>query len=557
MVDDTIIFVNQDNEDSGEGTYENPYASLDSVPGDARYLDGSWIYIFSSDDVADTYADAHLTLLDDMVLWGQGYEHPVYGLGGGVMPILDGGYSGGDFENYADESVIILADNNEVMGLTIQNGVEGIYGSIILGTNIHDNLIRWNPSPEQPVDASGIHISNLFAADDINGMTLDFLISDNRIIDNGSVGIYLVNEVDGAVTDVTLNNTLSGNTLYGNFNSSSDNNANANVYVSNYVHGGDVTNLMINNTFSGNTISQCGEESCSNSVDFGIKLYNRITPRYYDPGLNETVSDGSINNAQFNNLFEHNTITGLEADDIYYSGTAVYMIQMMDAETIDGAFSNNTFSENTFSNNDGAGIVSDQNSIRAASTSTVTDSHQIWNIDDNSIQNNGMVGFYANNDYFSGDEDSFTDCSTEFYFRNNRVTGNGSLNIGSTGDSRTDGIYLYTDTSRDRISRIFFMEGNLVAGNAGDGVDYYWNGSDPASIQVDFGGGSLGSLGGNAFYDNGTSLASLYDIEQDDSYFTTSALYNWWGQASGFVDGQVHYPALIDASSPLTSDPFQ
>jgi len=95
-----MIYVNKDNDVNsdgcgtgigigigicdGSGTLENPYEDISSVEGDSLYKEGTWVYVFSWPDEdgvvrADTYfdiddTDTVITLLDDMVLWGQGYR---------------------------------------------------------------------------------------------------------------------------------------------------------------------------------------------------------------------------------------------------------------------------------------------------------------------------------------------------------------------------------------------------------------------------------------------------------------------------------------------------
>ena len=184
VVDDQMIFVSQDNE-GGDGSYENPYHSLNDVPVDERYAPGAWIYVFSSDEEGDvdTYGVVNFTLLDDMVFWGEGYQHPVYGLGGGNNPILDG-------MSTPEKSIINLADNNEIMGFTIQHGEAGIRGTNIRSTNIHDNIIRENGGYN-----SGIHIENNFKDGDFNNLTLAYRFVNNTISDNSGDGIYFDNYI--------------------------------------------------------------------------------------------------------------------------------------------------------------------------------------------------------------------------------------------------------------------------------------------------------------------------------------------------------------------------
>ncbi len=199
-----MIYVNQDNPNPGVGSLEDPYKDIMDAPDDLRYQDGAYVYVFSWDNDADTYNDVHITLEPNMVLWGQGYYHPLYKLGGGPRPILDGGGTG---------TVVTLADNNEIMGFTIQNGEHGIYGEDIKGTYIHHNIIQNNGGV-----GSGIHIENSFLGADISGLNLSYIFDSNQIRDNTGDGIYLSTGMAGenSVSNSSINNVFTNNTIYDN-----------------------------------------------------------------------------------------------------------------------------------------------------------------------------------------------------------------------------------------------------------------------------------------------------------------------------------------------------
>lgn len=190
-----MIFVNKDNIDpdtpGGDGSYADPYQDVMSVETHPLYIaeaDNVWVYTFSYDDIADVYYDTAITLLPNWTFWGQGYK--LANLGGGPNPVLDGGEEP-DFGPapaifVIDDPIIRLAENNTVMGLTLQNATHGIYGTDIKKTNIHNNTIR-NTSD---ID-SAIHIENYFDPTDFTGQTLSYTIANNQIHDNGGYGIYL------------------------------------------------------------------------------------------------------------------------------------------------------------------------------------------------------------------------------------------------------------------------------------------------------------------------------------------------------------------------------
>ncbi len=569
VVDNKMIFVNQDNEEEGVGTFENPYQSLVDATEDIRFGEDAWVYIFSSDDEADTYSEVSLRLHDGMVLWGQAYMHPEYGLGGGPSPVLDG-ITGEIMPEAVSKcprgTVVCLADNNEIMGLTIQNGFEGIYASNIGSTSIHHNIIRNNPDPGRFGDASGIHIYNHGTPAEVSGLTFDFTISDNMIIDNGSTGVYLVNEIEGeggTVANLTVNNTISRNTLYGNFNSAEFKNVDSNIYVFNGIVGANIDGAHINNTFEENVIRRCenGGGECASSVNDGIVLGNSMV----------AGDAGSINNAHYNNRFVGNTVTDMVENGITLTARhefaeTTHFGQKFEAFNVTNVSSTSTFTDNVIRDNGRVGIYSpDEDRIRGVrdpgdseATATVDGAHVIKYFTGNEVVNNGISGIITNNEEIAssslgGGRNSIANASVEFYFTSNTVTGNGLSFDGHTGGDSGHGIYFYADSSGDEVQRRLFMQGNNVSGNQYDGLRAYFNGNDPevSGSLLDLGGGGLGSSGGNSFTGNG-----LLDIRLRMDAYPVTAQMNWWGQPEGMDPAQTNEPELVDASSPLAIDPF-
>ncbi|NTU43454.1 MAG: hypothetical protein HGA78_10500, partial [Nitrospirales bacterium] len=358
-----VIFVNQDNPNQGDGTYENPYHDLASAPGDNRYKDGEWVYVFSWDENPDTYRNVGIRLLTDMVLWGQGYRHPVYNLGGGLNPILDGG--AGEpvptamIAQNGISSVITLADNNEVMGLTIRNGNHGIYGKDISSTNIHDNTIR-----STTVENSGIHIENAFADTSISGKTLSYRIVGNRIEDNPGSGIYLRTEVISPdITGVSIRNTVSDNTI--------GNNTGAGIQLMSLLlapmteeaPAAGIRDSEIINELTGNSIKNNGETGItllSGIVAGQGEIVDIIGGLVTGGGLRTatvqqaTTGSGSITGSKIENTITGNTIEENAANGMIL-GNALGVIGLggsgsMTAE-VAGSSITNTLNDNSFSSN--------------------------------------------------------------------------------------------------------------------------------------------------------------------------------------------------------------
>lgn len=412
VVDNQMIFVNQDNPNSGDGSYENPYQTLGEAEADeTRFLPGAWIYVFSSDETADTYAGiSEFTMLNDMVFWGQGYVHPVYGLGGGNNPILEG--NGGD-------NILHLANNNEVMGFTIQNGWNGISGSQTRAANIHDNIIRSN-------GRSGVTIYNSWSPADIDGKTLTFRFADNQILDNDGDGIYVRNYLGGVgkVEDSSITNTFTNNTLQGNSRAGID----SYTRVSLSDTGSFIADSSFTNTFSGNTVGG-SEEGQGNGYHGLVSLIELSTQSDSSP-----ISNTSLTSRYENNSVMNNDGYGINDDYLtaYTSGA-------------DSGLSNVSISryvtDNVILDNSQSGFDQEETRLMTEGpNSPITDSSITGQIDRNTISDNGDTAMDYRSTYIrtTGTGSPISRSTISNAFRSNR------LNVTGEGEEWNDGIHFYT-----------------------------------------------------------------------------------------------------------------
>jgi len=358
-----VIYVNEDNPNPGDGSLENPYRDIMDAQNSPRYKNGAYIYVFSSDGHADTYDNVHLSLLDDMVLWGQGYRHPVFKLGGdGPNPILDGGGTG---------NVVTLAENNEIMGLTLQNGANGIYGSGISRTYIHHNLIRANPgfdsgmeSFHAAIPASGIHIENTTTGStgDFSGITRSYRIEYNDIRDNNGAGVYLANVLwtTGALEDVDLSARIVGNTVTGN---------RIGVVINNQLVGGSLRDAVVTNTLEGNTIT-AGRALVAGNLDVnglepldgtGVVLATGLGAVRDDTAPGDVIAVAE--DVRIANTLEANTVTANDGHGVQMAnviGAAAYSessdTPVIFSARVARAQIRNVFTGNVLSDNTGDGV---------------------------------------------------------------------------------------------------------------------------------------------------------------------------------------------------------
>lgn len=282
---ENLIYVNGDNGEVGMGTKTSPYASLASVESDSRFADGAVVYVSSTDDIADTHY-VNIAMPDNSVLWGQGTEW--LGLGGdGPNPILDG----------AGGTVINLGENNMVMGFTIQNGHNGIYGSNVEFADIHDNIIKNNRR-------DGITLSfHDWTSEKISNSSMTYNVSNNMILNNGRNGVLMSTAlyVDNSISDVTVDSNFYGNTISGN-------GAGVAIYRSSYSK--NISGLVFNNVFTNNIID--------GNSDSGVEMWQ--SAHAHSRGSNNVVA--SVTGTTVTNSFDGNSISN-NGDYGVTSGTMV------------------------------------------------------------------------------------------------------------------------------------------------------------------------------------------------------------------------------------------
>jgi len=472
---DNIIYVNQDNTQpgNGDGTLANPYHDISFVPADLRYKPGAIIYVFSYDAHADTYF-TNFTLLDNITLWGQGFYNPVWKLGGGPMPIFDGGNNNqyalsGSYNG--NGAVITLGNYDEVMGLQIQNGTTGIYGSNIKGAYIHDNLVQGN-------SYNGIHIENYFSGDDASNLNLRFQFSNNSILNNGGDGIYLSNNVGGfgttSISNTTITNTFENNTI-------SSNDGNGITLTNNIIAAGSgnlsISNVSISNSFTGNMIGGSTEDDSPSLAEdtfygnsgYGIAMTNRIailggssiTPSISAPAVGLSAS---ITNATITNTLTDNTITGNGDNGVDMLNSIVILTGTGNVDALGAAISyptatinnsviTNIFDSNTIDGNDGDG-VNLTNRIAALSVNAPLVA---------TISNVNISNSFTNNEIVFNNGDGV--------YLKNAIAALSDISTGGTGVDSLQGVSLMplSNISNAAISNTF--DNNVIAMNHGAGIN--------------------------------------------------------------------------------------
>ena len=537
VVPNVIYVDNRNDGDAAEsGTLEHPHNTLLEGFANPRYGPGATIYTRAGDGTSVGYEDSY-TLTSRTVLWGQGFQM-FPGIGGGPAPKID---------CMGANPCVTMGMNTELMGFTIDPGVNGVGALNVSGVNIHHNTIM------------GHTMFGVIIANTDGGVHTGFTITGNTITGNGYSGIGLYNSGGSTTSGFTANgNTITGNTYSGIFVRTEDDatsmdftftgntmtgngsdgalvrtdNSSTSMdftFTNNTVTDNDDDGIAVDTdnsstardfTFTGNTINDNGDYGIyvgttddSTSRDFtftgntindngesGVYVYTENSAGVHD----FTFTGNTINDNGDHGIYLHgdadddhteftdftfigNTITGNSGDGVY-----VYL-----EEDDSGADATDfTFTNNTISMNGGNGIhfnLDDQED----SGSEVND----WTFTGNTITGNAYNGIYIR----TSDVDDFADFG-DWLFTGNTITGNGTAGPGYAG-IRVEGDDLDIDDWD------FFN--NVITGNSGDGVHLDGSGS---SSSGDF------TFTGNSIFANG---AGYYDIYNDRTDFDAPG--NFWG----------------------------
>ena len=318
-----LTYVDNSNASGTEdGSLEHPYTTLQD--GNDHAIGDNWVYVKQGN--AD-YVE-NVVLADNITLWGAGYNGGFKGIPSSGYPVIDGNDDG---------NTIILANNNTVMGCTIQNSdgppsfpgpltKAGIFGQNINGAKIHHNNIIDNNGHGVyiRVDDGNAHSNFTVSGNTITGnlatIYIDsrnssdvsgFTISGNTITGN-SAGIEQLN-----CGGTDSNFTISGNTITGNGNNGislrsddvSDFTISGNTITGNGIHGIFLDAYATSDfTISGNTIMGNGR--------YGIYLNN-----WYYPCSNFTISGNTITGNDEGGIFMFNY--GATVSDFTVSGNTL------------------------------------------------------------------------------------------------------------------------------------------------------------------------------------------------------------------------------------------
>lgn len=267
-----IIYVDDTNAGTEDGTFEHPYTTIDNAIIDSRYVGlggtAKYIYINLGNSETAPYT-GNYTLADDAVFWGSFTDAGYTGLTTTLTrPVIDG----------ARADVLTLGNNNTVMGLKITNGVYGIYADSKTGGTIQDNIISDNGS-------DGIFIANT------NTAISDWSITDNTIENNSGTGIRIYNEGNSGNTSTMTGFTITGNTI--------DPIIQDGIRISNYTYDNDSAATATGFTIEDNDILGSGGR--------GISIFNMANGNSNDVSMSTfTISGNTLTDNNSEAIYIYN-----------------------------------------------------------------------------------------------------------------------------------------------------------------------------------------------------------------------------------------------------------
>ncbi len=503
-----MIFVDNSNDGDEDGSLSHPHNTLDEAfNDDPLYGEGVWIYVKEGDGTATGYT-GNYTLADSVTLWGEGYKY--LGLGGDGYPVIDGGGTG---------NVISLGWNNTVMGCQIQNHGPEVSGGIY-GNNpgtvsiIHNNISSENYNG----DAYGIYLGSDGSANNITilGNSIGAVGSGEE---STAYGIHLENSGSSTnainISESTISATCSA--------------IEAKAYGIHLENSGSSTNAI---NILENTIARIVTGPWNLSMPYGIYIRN---------------SDDSVNTINI----ARNTMKGTIFGDFAYG----IKVEGYDSSVNTISISENALSDFTAESAVGIYITgwNDSTNVATISENTISDfsrkfgmegilvsgldaSTNTFTISENTISDFWNMTKGCGISVYTAGKDALDETENTVIISGNTITDFDTGNMYGINIEANDGSKDYITVSKNIIA---------LATEFGTARGIYID-KKGGTIEVDIGGGSLGSEGYNSIYDN-KNAAIEHNLGE-----TVMANNNWWGSPEPDPTLFIGY---VDYIPYLTSDP--
>jgi hypothetical protein len=522
-VQQRILYVDNTNTNTGDGTKENPFNSLASAQTALQTND--ILYIAHGDGTTRNMDQGVVLNKAGVQLIGSGSALSINGytfLQAGDAPVITNTQL--NTTDYFGNGILVTADKISVSGITVTNA-----------------------------KSRGVSVNI------VSGQVLENVSISNMTLNNNDWAIGVINS--GIISQVDIRNVVTNNNnLYG-------------VVISN-TGGGRIETTMIDNVV---TNSSGYQNIRVQSVDPGSVLNNVFVTNSSMTGNGAFVlaqNAGTINNASFSHTSAINStangyrfitnnlgssINNINVDNNQAIGNLTFGINFTSQDS--GVIGTVTANNNITNNNTQSGI--NFSNLTAGQINTVNLQNNIAN---NNAQNGIIFDNTTNgvfNDVTVQNNVTNNNIQNGIYMRNqtDATTGHATFDKNTSANNTRNGLYF---TAANAANMIVSVSQNTLTGNgtASAGTKYYGLNIDNDStgaFNVDVGGGTLGSIGQNRIFNS--FYQDVFIDSMPGTGTTTGAVIsaknNWWGVNTGLAAGRrtLDTNSQIDASAFLTTDP--
>ena len=302
-----MIYVDNSNTGTEDGSYENPYNTIQE--GIDNAFGDKWVYVREG---SGSYIEG-VDLTSGITLWGSGYNGGFNGITAPGYPVVDGSVSGRAIH-------IQDVDNCKIMGVHAQSGIGVIYIQNSTNITINNSIITDNEK-----DFAGIYLITA-------PLITDITITDNTFSNNEQNSIYIRTPIMSPEDQYCRDVTISGNTF------SNDQHA---IHIENADSG-----IFSNINITGNTITD------SNHMSIYYYSWPQAISNDGITITNNTITDGLNKAIWF-------SIDGSEFTNLTISNNTISDCQMGIGVVVDegGSLTGGVLSGNTITDNSAGGLV--------------------------------------------------------------------------------------------------------------------------------------------------------------------------------------------------------
>ena len=371
-------------------------------------------------------------------------------------------------------------------------------------------------------------------------------VSDDIVVQTATTAPVITNGTGNGV-DVTADNVfVTGITVDG---------ASANGISSD-----DVNNFIVDSVTTNNNTLVGIRSGYSAVGNYNVSIKNNVTINNNDGVRLVSSGNSNLQISLTNNILNSNFSNGFS---FVSTGTGNNFINIQDNQFNDNSGTGN--SSGILINESGFGttssviknnVINGNEDFGVYILTNTNSGTNITTIEDNIINNNDRFGILAQ--VFSGTGSISANIKSNIFDANRRNFQLRALQSGLANAEISRNIFSNSNSSNVSFNAenngqvIASLSQNIIVNNNETGVRILDNST--ASLNIDLGGGSLGSIGHNSIFNN-----TLEEIRVDLDGDELSAENNYWGTAAGLLPAEVLLEdgSTIDASPFLTSDPNQ